>query len=259
MPELPEIITIVNILNEELKDKYILSLIYVHEKYNRISNRIFNLKVISVYYYGKKIFFLMEDGTQFYSFLSLSGLWHISPKEDLKHEKLRFTIGERKQRYTIIEKNLVFTDILNFGDFRILKKKEDFDFIIKDTGPTYLDISVELFLEFTEKHKKKEISDFLLKQKLISGIGTIYCSDSLCKSNILPYTKISEISNENLVILFNNIVELMKLSISLGGCSFQDYKNPYGENGSYNPIVYGNKNAEKYVTKTDKRKIYFFS
>lgn len=261
MPELPEVISIVNILKHEICNEH---LIFIHksDKYNTIVGEEFLpgkllpgklcLKVIDIYNCGKKIFFKLDDGIIIYSFLALTGKWLLT-SEKHKHEKIRLVFGKRIGKLILKTKELVFIDMLNFGNFEI-KNENNVKLVLKDTGPTYLEIDRDTFLFGIAKHKDKQISDFLLMQKIFSGIGTIYCSESLYDSNIKPYDIIKDIEVDKLSVLFDNIVKNMNLSISLGGCSFSDYINPYGELGRFTPKIYGI--GKKHENKT-KRKIYF--
>jgi formamidopyrimidine-DNA glycosylase len=293
MPELPEVITVTNILNKELIGKHIFSLkldarsrfhksgvegiehITSEKEEDENGHHIYkcSLLIEDIFYYGKKIFFKLKNERSneiifFFSFLALSGIWLLEKRnteDNLFYEKLSLTVGRKSHKFIIFEDVLVFSDRSNFGNFKIYKSKEDHEFIIKDTGKMYTDVTEDEFMDKIRRkiYRDKEISWFLLEQKIFSGIGMYLIADILYKTEVMPYEIIIDIDDETLKELYRNIQLIISISIERGGCSIRDFINPYGELGSYDTLVYG-KNVDndglkvlQFKTKKDKRTVYY--
>jgi formamidopyrimidine-DNA glycosylase len=293
MPELPEVITITSILKKELVGKYIFSIkldnrsrfhknglegaeyLFSTKEIDENGHHIYKclLHIEDIFYYGKKIFFRLKNERTnetifFFSFLALSGIWLIESKnnkDNLFYEKLSFNVGRKGKIMKIFEDVIVFSDKSNFGNFKIFQTHNEYNYIIKDTGKMYINVEEEEFIETIRKrsYRDKEISWFLLEQKIFAGIGMYLIADILYKSEIKPDEIISLIEDDKLRNLFTIIKEIINESISKGGCSIRDYMNPYGTLGTYDTLVYGKEVDEKgkkislFKTKKDKRTIYY--
>ncbi len=78
----------------------------------------------------------------------------------------------------------------------------------RDLGTDALELSQKQFLELAEG-KKGSIKSLLMNQKLIAGIGNLY-SDEVCfQSKIHPDSKVSNLSNQDLKLLFKNIAKVL--------------------------------------------------
>ena len=83
------------------------------------------------------------------------------------------------------------------------------------------------------KNKEKNIKNFLLDQKFVSGIGNIYASEILFISKINPFRKAKNITkNECKKIVFNSKV-VLKQAILKGGSSIRNFQNTNGEIGNF--------------------------
>ena len=66
-----------------------------------------------------------------------------------------------------------------------MDNKHDFDNYFNRIGPEALDKEFNLiYLKNKIQNKKKNIKNFLLDQKIVSGIGNIYANEILYKSQI---------------------------------------------------------------------------
>ena len=81
--------------------------------------------------------------------------------------------------------------------------------------------------------KKKNIKNYLLDQKFVSGIGNIYASEILFQSKINPQKKSGDLSDYEL----NDLVKYSKIvlynSIKKGGSSIRNFVNTSGVSGSF--------------------------
>ena len=82
------------------------------------------------------------------------------------------------------------------------------------------------------KYMKKSIKEVIMNGQIISGCGNIYATEALFRMRIHPARPVNRISEKKLVQLFNEIVDVLKESISAGGSSISDYRNINGEAGN---------------------------
>jgi formamidopyrimidine-DNA glycosylase len=279
MPELPEVKNISDILRNILIGNYFHGILineksryakenkeikgekYLEKEITKNNDILYPSygKFTDIYIKGKKIFFVIKlkngEFIILFSFLSLHGTWRIN--EDIPYLKITLLCSSRKNKL-LYEKNLYFNDKSNFGTLEILKTDLEYEYILKDTGPDYLSgkINGEIFLEKLKekKFKKKEIGVFLLEQQHFSGVGAYINSECLYKSKISPFRLIEELSDIEIYLLYDNIMEVMNESYKLGGHSFVDYVDPYGNNGSYKTEIHEH-NIDSFGNKITKEKM----
>jgi formamidopyrimidine-DNA glycosylase len=131
---------------------------------------------------------------------------------------------------------LVFSDIRRFGKFFILKQEEAYKIDnLKKSGPDVFSSSArELFLSNLKKEsRKKTIKVAIMDQKNISGIGNIYACEALYLTSIHPSSYVSNLTDEEILRLFDNTKVIMEHSILMGGTSMSDYVNGEGNEGSF--------------------------
>ena len=133
-------------------------------------------------------------------------------------------------------KHLVLSDMRKFAKVFVFdtdKTNETGD--ISKLGPEPLDKNFS-YKDFKDRLLKKpagKIKTVLMNQEIISGIGNIYSDEALWASGIHPETKVKNIEENDLKSLFKNVIKILKQSISVGGDSMSDYRNPDGIKGGY--------------------------
>jgi formamidopyrimidine-DNA glycosylase len=114
---------------------------------------------------------------------------------------------------------------------------------LADLGPEPLDknFTYKVFKERINRKPNGDIKTVLMDQTVISGIGNIYSDEALWMSGIHPLTKVKDLNDKKLKLLYKSILKVLKKSINVGGDSMSDYRNPLGEKGGYQRIqqVYG--------------------
>jgi len=137
------------------------------------------------------------------------------------------------------KKCLVLSDARKFAKVVVFNTERiDVSEELNKLGPEPLDedFSFEKFKERLLKKQNGKIKTVLMDQEIIAGIGNIYSDEILWYSLIHPLEKVKNISEEKIKLIFKNIRKILKQSISLGGDSMSDYRNPYGEKGGYQKI-----------------------
>ncbi len=90
------------------------------------------------------------------------------------------------------------------------------------------------------KGKKTQIKAFLMNQKNVGGIGNMYMHDILFKARLHPQKKISDMTIDEIRLLYYSITEFLNLSREKGSFSFES--DFFGQKGGftmdYFPIGY---------------------
>jgi len=79
--------------------------------------------------------------------------------------------------------------------------------------------------------KRTQIKSFLMNQKNVGGIGNMYMHDILFKARLHPQRKISEMSGDEVKLLFESITELMNLSRENGTFAYEN--DFFGQKGGF--------------------------
>ena len=91
------------------------------------------------------------------------------------------------------------------------------------------------------KGKNVNIKVLLMDQTFICGLGNIYVNEVLFMSNINPLRKCKKLNNNEIKKIILNIKLILKIAISKGGSSIQNFNNTDGKSGSFQQLfkVYG--------------------
>ena len=82
-----------------------------------------------------------------------------------------------------------------------------------------------------------------MDQSVVCGVGNYVKADSLWLAKINPHSKISELSDKNLIVLNESIQKVLRESYNTGGATIRTYQNVNGEIGQYSSrfLVYNRK------------------
>ena len=141
------------------------------------------------------------------------------------HFELDFDDGSR----------LAFNDARRFGQV-LLVEKEDLDRhpAFKGLGPEPLDpaftgkaLAARLF------GKKSDIKTALMDQKIVAGLGNIYCSEALFHAGIDPRRPAGELAPKECGVLAAAIKKVLRAAIRAGGSTLKDFRHADGELGYF--------------------------
>lgn len=134
------------------------------------------------------------------------GSWQIGPLGQELRKEARFA----RLRLTTPRHEVVFfhgpvMEVLSLDE---LAKHERFTSL----GPDLLhdDFPVDSVIDAIQAQGDREIGDLILDQRVVSGIGNIYKSEGLFLATIHPRRAASEVSGEELRILFEELIPLMQ-------------------------------------------------
>ena len=177
---------------------------------------------------GKKIIFQFDNHC-FISSLGMEGHWTWEPE---KHTGITIYFEDRVVYYS---------DSRRFGSFHMIHNSS-YNEIMKDVGPDYLkgEVSLELFTSkiTNSRISRKEIVSFMMDQSILSCVGNYIKADSLYLARISPYRTLGTLSQQDIYNLYHSIMYVLNESYRCKGLTIQSYKDPDGNRGSYNHIIY---------------------
>jgi formamidopyrimidine-DNA glycosylase len=232
MPELPEVENIIiglkkNIVRKTISNVDINLDKIVKNPVKSFKKEIKGSTIEKITRQGKFLIFDLSGKYTLIIHLKMSGFLLLTnkSKQPTKHTHLIFYFKD-------FNKKLFFIDVRRFGYAKLIKSNKLENFLDSKIGPDYLKISYDDFYN-TIKSKNRIIKSLLLDQKIFSGLGNIYTSESLYRSRIHPKQKSSQISNKKIKKLYDSIKNVLEEAINLGGSSVSNYLHPDGAEGSY--------------------------
>jgi len=246
MPELPEVEIVRQSLEKKVKDKIIQKVLVknrnlrfkIHSKFKK---HLYKKKIKKVDRFSKFLIITFENESGFIIHLGMSGTIHLINKNrknifsntsfyhdpflPKKHNHVEIHFDKIK---------FIYNDPRRFGYFSIFNNFEELKgkFINFGPEPFYSEFNVEYISNYLKK-KKKNIKNFLLDQKFVSGIGNIYASEILFLSKINPLKKAKKLTLNDHKKLYYYSKLILKKAIKRGGSSIRDFKNISGKKGSF--------------------------
>lgn len=237
MPELPEVETIRINLDKLIPGKEIQKIesftpeVLVNPDALDLSGR----TIRGVYRKGK--YLLVEtDKAGIMVHLRMTGkLLYQENKESLENDFKKYRFMRARLIFTDGSR-LVFDDVRRFGRISLFppgEEKQDKGYA--SLGPDALspDFLLTDFLSKAKGRPKTKVKAFLLDQSVVAGIGNIYADEALFRAGIHPGRTLGRLSEKRLARLYQVIREVLAEAVGLGGTSFSDYVNSFGQKGTF--------------------------
>ena len=257
MPELPEVEVVKESLSRTITGKKIKKVsvknsnlrIKIHKSFER---RLQKKIVKKVKRFSKYIILVLDDNSFCLIHLGMSGTIHLLRKNSLNWKTnasfYHSPYLPKKHNHVFFEFDnikIIYNDPRRFGYFKLLENKDSLENFVNSYGPE--PFSSKFNLNYLKKYfykKKKNIKNFLLDQKFVSGLGNIYASEILFNCKINPKKKAKSLNEIDCINIIRYSKKILKLAIKKGGSSIRDFKNTVGKNGSYqdNFKVYNREN-----------------
>ena len=257
MPELPEVEVVKESLSRTITGKKIKKVSVKNRNLRIKIQKDFEKKlkkklIKKVKRFSKYIILVLNNDTYCLIHLGMSGTIHLLKKNNLnKKTNASFYHSPylpKKHNHIIFEFDklkVVYNDPRRFGYFKLLDNLTKLDKFISNYGPEPFSTKFNLnYLTSYFYKKEKNIKNFLLDQKFVSGLGNIYASEILFKCKINPKKKAKLLSIEDCRNIINYSKYILNLAIRKGGSSIRDFKNIAGKSGSFqnNFKVYNREN-----------------
>lgn len=143
-------------------------------------------------------------------------------------------------------KSLAFSDMRKFAKvlfFETDKKHSHVDLV--GIGPEPLDnLSKETLKKQILTKPNWDIKTVLMEQSVLAGIGNIYSDEILWTASVHPERTPKSLSEREIKDIWKATIEILEHSITMGGDSMSDYRNVYGEKGNF-------QNAHKVYRRTN--------
>ncbi len=268
MPELPEVQTIVTVLNEKIagykiKKVETLGPFQVFPSRETFRQELEGTIITQIQRVAKNIVFNLDSNNYLVIHLAMTGqiLFQKTGEPKPTHTRVVFTITKNDKKI-----DLNYLDTRMFGKVELLTEKE-FQALTAKYGPEPLDktLTPEHFLKSLQT-KKTTIKNILLDQSVIAGVGNIYATDALFMAGINPKTSTKELTLKAATKLLAALRAILTESIEHRGSTLSDkmYVDPFGRHGKHQHYfrVYGKRicaicNGEVVYEKVNGRGTYF--
>jgi formamidopyrimidine-DNA glycosylase len=232
MPEGPEVKRNVDYLNSVLQGTRILNVQinsgrYVKhgpfKGYDVINDDM--LVVDEVCCKGKFIYFKFNSGASLWSTLGMSGMWQ---RKKSKHTRVTLTNHKGQDVY--------FNDVRNFGTLKYVQTSQELEKKLKTLGPDVLSepaVGPGLFRQRFLNTSNKTITENLMNQSVISGVGNYLKAEILYACQISPHRLCKDITAEEYGRLYEACFWLPRLSYKMGGATLATYRDADGKSGEF--------------------------
>lgn len=261
MPEGPEVHSITDVLHARLAQTKLVSF-KINDKSRYYSrNKITKLELLrekrlltGIACRGKKIIFMFERDIFLVSSLGMEGSWQF---EAGKHSGIHLVFEADDGKI-----DLFYDDSRHFGTMCIYDSTTSlWEDGLADVGPDLIDdtITFEYYHSVIRGPRlaSKQICLFMMEQKYFSGIGNYARAEILYRCRINPFRTISSLSDDDLKLLWEQSILLLRQSYKSQGATFDTYRIPTGHKGEFQMQVYGRKtdpDGNEVVCQTDKTK-----
>ena len=197
MPELVEVVIIVDAINKKFKNAVIEDVIISSGRYQRHKLpdgytrfiKTLPIKIKSFNTKGKFIYIILDNDQSIWITLGLTGELLLKPAD---HSHITFKTNKG---------NFYFDDQRNFGTIKFTFSEDELKKKLKTLGPDPLqeDVTLEYFNKILDKKslQDKDIASVLNDQKVISGIGNYLRAEILYMAKISPFRKVKSLTNKD--------------------------------------------------------------
>ena len=265
MPELPEVQTIVDGLNQQVAGATVVGVscdwkkmisvetenvspngaitLRSEKTWKKFESMVVGKKIKNVERKGKFIVFNLSENVHINAHLivhlRMTGHFLIITPE--KRKDTKNAIHEKVNQYIHFQMELsdgriiALSDLRKFAKIAIAKKSDIDRIIIVGQDPLNKEFTLEKFRKIF-KDKRGNVKQILMDQSLIAGIGNIYSSEILWEAKISPLAKIENLDDKEMKSIFNAMKKVLKLAIKMRGSSESDYRDVDGNEGGYQKI-----------------------
>jgi len=246
MPELPEVEIVRQSLDKNIKQKKVKKVIIRNRNLrlkipSKFNSYFFNKKIIKVGRFSKYLIIYLPKENYCLIHLGMSGTIHIVNNKSVnRNTNTSFYnspfLPQKHNHVELVFENfkIIYNDSRRFGFFQLIKNNSDLIKRFNHLGPEPFDKNFNLDYVYNFfKGKNKDIKNFLLDQKFVSGIGNIYASEILFLSKVNPFKKAKFLSKKECQKIIINSRKILLKAISMGGSSIRDFKDTLGLKGGF--------------------------
>jgi formamidopyrimidine-DNA glycosylase len=144
-----------------------------------------------------------------------------------RHIRLVFSLSNNK--------HLVLSDMRKFAKVLLIDSIHNPHLTHIGPDPLKETFTYTVFKERLSKKKSGPIKSILMDQTVIAGVGNIYSDEALWLSDIHPEEPVHKVlqNEKTLTLLYKSVIAVLKKGIDFGGDSMSDYRNIKGERGAF--------------------------
>lgn len=255
MPEGPEVLTTVDMMNFYMSDKIVTGMDFVSGKHCEDNPEGYDsfveslpLKVERVFCKGKQIVIQLsnpDDKTDKWWILNhlvMTGSWQLKcKKSDKDYIRCQLVFDPTESYGGLDITSIDFTDVRDLGKFEFINDEDSLNSKLSEIAPGFIGdylIDFDLFHENIIKGKKANILSKLRDQKSIcSGIGNYLISEIMYDSGLSHLLKCNELSERRIRKLYESCKSIITLSYQKGGLSIENYVDINGDKGGFEPFL----------------------
>jgi len=234
MPELPEVEVICRGLAPHLEGRRLLSVSFSQKKLRlpmpteEAVAAMNGETVVAVKRRAKYIIIALGNSAEVIIHLGMTGRLGIFPQGSpgAKHDHACWRLDN--------EMELRFNDTRRFGAVQMIGPDEDHQGIFAHLGPDpFWDSFSKEYLLKKARKRTMAIKNFLMDNRVVTGIGNIYASEILFATGINPGTPAGSISLADWQKVVLSSRKILTEAIAQGGTTISDYVNSSGEKGYF--------------------------
>ncbi len=236
MPELPEVETIKQQLDKQIKGKQIQRI-----KINLPSLVKFPLDKFKKIVVGSKIqkvsrrakLLIIQLSNKYYLLIHLKMTGQIIFNGQLnKHTHLIYYFKDGSY--------LLHNDLRQFGFVKLVDEPKLKEYLANQNyGPEPLskEFILKWFQQALKNRKRSKIKPLLMDQQFIAGIGNLYADEILFYAGVRPTRRVNSLTNLEIKKIYQQIKKVLKLGIEKNGSSAENYLDANGQEGNFVPLI----------------------
>lgn len=239
MPELPEVETSRRGISPHIVDSAITDLVIrqTQLRWKIPSDLLIHLQNKTLQSIDRRAKYLLLNFTTgtLLIHLGMSGSLRICPlqSQPQKHDHVDFVFESCLLRYT---------DPRRFGAILWLGKNPLLSPLLNKLGPEPLDKNFNgQYLYQLSQKRKQPVKQFIMDQKVVTGVGNIYATEALFTAGISPVRAAGNISLKRYLKLVESIKIILQQAIQQGGTTLKDFVGGDGKPGYFQQTlnIYG--------------------
>lgn len=151
-----------------------------------------------------------------------------------------------------------FNDQRRFGTLKFVSEPAQHARKLASLGPDVLgtELTPEIFAKRLLAKPHRVISEALMDQSCVSGVGNYIRAEALWLAGVDPWKPVVELSSKQFLDLYESTTSVCRNSYESGGATIHTYESPAGKEGEYSSrfVVYGRKtdaDGDEVVTRKD--------
>ncbi len=235
MPELPEAETIARQLHRELEGKmlgraFLSRTDIVHGDPTPLAKLLPGRTVQRVHRRAKQVILDLAPPLQIVFRLGMTGRLTVVPTNEPPetHTHLRICVAHE-------DRELRFRDPRRFGGIWVMSGAAEYcGKRLGPTGPEPLETTPHGFRDLLNRNR--QIKALLMDQRILAGLGNIYCDESLHAAGVHPLTPADTLSVKTSDRLLRSIKSTLRRAIRFNGSTLMDYRDADGREGSFQQL-----------------------